>query len=71
MVVPTRFVSAGSVAAAASLPFWALCFGFPSSALYGLVTAACIVIWAHRDNIAKLARGEEKKFSFHHEEEDK
>ncbi|ERL11946.1 acyl-phosphate glycerol 3-phosphate acyltransferase [Coriobacteriaceae bacterium BV3Ac1] len=71
VVVPTRFVSAGSVAAAASLPFWALCFGFPSSALYGLVTAACIVIWAHRDNIAKLARGEEKKFSFHHEEEDK
>lgn len=66
VVIPTRFVSAGSVSAAASLPFLSLLFGFPTATLYGLVAGACVVIWAHRNNIAKLVRGEEQKFCFHH-----
>jgi glycerol-3-phosphate acyltransferase PlsY len=32
-----------------------------------VIVAACVV-WAHRENIRKLAHHEEKRFSFHHEE---
>ena len=29
------------------------------------VVVALVVIWAHRSNIRKLARGEERRFAFH------
>ena len=64
-----RIVSLASCAAAISLPIWALIIYRPSG-LFILIMAviSAIVLFAHRSNLAKLARGEEKTFSFHHNE---
>ena len=66
--VPTRYVSLGSVCAAASLPLWSLVFGFSTASVLPVVAVAVVVIWAHRSNIKKLVNHEERKFSFHHED---
>ncbi len=66
--VPTRYVSAGSLAAAASLPFLCIGFGFPAVSIVPVAVAAVVVIWSHRANIKKLATGTESKFSFHKSE---
>lgn len=65
LVIPTRYVSLGSVAAAASLPVWCAVFGFPAVAIAPVAVAAVVVIWSHRDNVRRLVRGEERRFSFH------
>lgn len=68
VMAPTRIVSAASCAADVSLPIWSYVFyqpGLPFMAIMCLITA--IVLWAHRSNLRKLAHGEEKRFSFHHE----
>ncbi len=63
--VTTRYVSLGSVAAAVCLPFLTALICRPSAAFVAIVSAvALLVVWAHRKNLAKLARGEESKFSF-------
>ena len=64
-----RIVSLASCAAAVSLPVWAVLIYRPEPpfALIMVATAA-LVLWAHRTNIAKLARGEEQPFSFHHDD---
>lgn len=64
-VVPTRYVSAGSLAAAASLPVWCAVFGFPAVSVAPCALAAVIVIWSHRENVLRLVRHEERPFSFH------
>lgn len=64
-VVPTRYVSLGSLAAAVSLPVWCAVLGFPAPSLVPVATVAAAVIWAHRENVGKLVRGEEHRFSFH------
>lgn len=72
VVVPTRIVSAASCAAAASLPLW--CYGalHPSGAFLAIVCAgALLVVWAHRSNLRKLARGEEARFAFHRRDDDR
>jgi len=62
--LPSKFVSLGSVAAAASLPFLAALFYDPSAACLAVIACvAALVIWAHRSNIKKLAGGRESKFS--------
>ena len=69
-VAPTRIVSAGSCAAAVSLPIWSFVFYRPSWAYLAIMCAiSAIVLWAHRSNLRKLFRGEEKRFSFHHDGE--
>lgn len=68
LVVPTRYVSLGSIAAAASLPVWCFVFGFPAAAVAPVAVAAVVVIWSHRENIRRLARHEERRFSFHKSE---
>ena len=66
--VPTRLVSLGSCSAALSLCIWAAAFGYTPLAVAPLAVVACCVLWAHRSNIGKLVRGEEKRFSFHHDD---
>ena len=63
-----RFVSLGSLAAAASIPLlvyllWAPHFAPPPIVDFGTITIAALVIYQHRGNIGRLARGEEPKFS--------
>lgn len=65
LVIPTRYVSLGSVAAAASLPVWCAVLGFPSASVAVLALGAAIVIWSHRENVRRLVHGEERRFAFH------
>lgn len=64
LAVPSRYVSLGSVAAAASLPVFAALFGFSTASVAVIALAAAIVVWSHRENIGRLVRGEERRFSF-------
>lgn len=64
--VPSRYVSVGSISTAISLPIWAAIFGYAPTTIYPLIIITLIVVWAHRENIKKLAHHQEKHFSFHH-----
>ena len=66
--LPTRFVSLGSSCAAVSLPIWTAVLGYTPMAVVPMGLVAACVVWAHRENILKLAHHEEKRFSFHHDE---
>ena len=64
-----RYVSLGSLAAAAAIPLlvyllWAPHFAPPNIVTAGSLAIAALVIYQHRGNIGRLARGEEPKFSF-------
>jgi glycerol-3-phosphate acyltransferase PlsY len=62
-ILLTRYVSLGSILAAVSFPFLLLLFGKPEPTA---VMAACIaglIVWRHRENVGRLARGEERKFT--------
>ena len=62
VVAITRYVSAGSLAAAFLCPFLSMYFfqGDPF-AIALCVIAAITVIWAHRENIARLRSGTERR----------
>ena len=70
LVIPTRYVSLGSIFAAASLPAWCLVFGFPLVSIVPVAIAAVVVIWSHRENVPRLVHGEERRFSFHKSEKE-
>jgi acyl phosphate:glycerol-3-phosphate acyltransferase len=64
-----RFVSLGSIAAAAAIPLlvyllWAPHFAPPVSVTLVSLAIAALVVYQHRGNISRLARGEEPRFSF-------
>lgn len=65
----TRYVSLGSTVAAISFPVMtAVIYGkeLQAAAIITLSTMiALLVLWAHRENIARLSRGQESKFRFH------
>ena len=64
-VILTRYVSLGSVAAAASAPL--SCFVFYPGHWMALVLISIIgglLIWSHRSNIVRLIHGTESKFRF-------
>ena len=69
LVLLTRYVSLGSIAAAASVPVsaWFVYRDAPDFA--GTMTLALLVggmvIWAHRDNITRLLNGTENKLRLH------
>lgn len=61
----TRYVSAGSLAAAFSLPLgcWFLGGRVATSSLVGLAALnSILVLWTHRGNLKRLIRGEELPF---------
>ncbi|MEW6337424.1 MAG: glycerol-3-phosphate 1-O-acyltransferase PlsY [Acidobacteriota bacterium] len=58
----TRTVAAGSLAAAAALPVALHVIGAPRPEVLGCTAAAAlVVIWRHRENLARLVRGEEPR----------
>ena len=66
-VVLTRFVSLGSIMAAASVGVTAFfLYDRPVYIILAVVTAA-LVIWSHRSNVVRLLKGNENKFKFHKE----
>jgi len=60
-VVVTRFVSAGSVAAAIALVIAAAVTGAPGPVVAGAVGAATIVVFRHRANMERLVAGTERR----------
>lgn len=65
VVLIFRFVSLASIIAVVTVPVFTILF-YPASPTYAAFTIvlALAVVWAHRKNIARLAKGEEPKFSF-------
>lgn len=64
LALPTRYVSAGSLAAAVTLPLQALLLWHITPwATLPLAIVAGVVVWAHRSNITKLMHGQESRFS--------
>lgn len=64
-----RFVSLGSIAAAAAIPLlmyllWAPGLAPPHFVTFGSLAIALLVIYKHDANIQRLVQGEEPKFSF-------
>lgn len=62
LVITTKHVSVGSIAAAATCPLFALYFFWGDWIAWACCTiAALTVLWAHRSNIKRLMAGEESK----------
>ncbi len=56
----TRFSSVGGLAAAVAAPVAAIALGFPHSG-YALALMSVILVWKHRENIARLRAGTESR----------
>ena len=64
-VVLTRYVSLGSITAAASVGVTSFfLFDRPVYIILAVIIAA-LVIWSHRSNVVRLVKGTENKFKFH------
>ena len=64
-----RFVSLGSIAAAASMPLliyflWAPHHAPPYAVTFGSLAAALLIVYKHDANIQRLVQGDAAKFSF-------
>jgi glycerol-3-phosphate acyltransferase PlsY len=69
VVIFWRFVSLGSISAAAAMPLlvyflWAPRHAPPLSIIFGSWAAALLIIYKHDANIQRLVQGDEPKFSF-------
>ncbi|HET9949185.1 MAG TPA: glycerol-3-phosphate 1-O-acyltransferase PlsY [Longimicrobiales bacterium] len=64
LTFPTGYVSVGSIGAALALPVLVALTPHRGgdAVLWFSAAAAAVVIWAHRANIRRLARGEENRF---------
>lgn len=74
VVVFWRYVSLGSVSAAAAMPLliyflWAPHHAPPLAITFGGVAAALLIIYKHRGNLQRLVEGVEPKFSFSKDKE--
>ncbi len=62
LVLVTKHVSVGSIAAAVACPFFALYFFWGDWLAWACCTIAAVtVVWAHRGNIARLRAGTESR----------
>ncbi len=60
----SRIVSISSITAAFSMPiFFNFLYSINDSSIYNLMGLSFLIIYRHKDNIKRLVRGEEKKFS--------
>jgi glycerol-3-phosphate acyltransferase PlsY len=57
----SRYVSMASVVACLSLPVAALLLGYPRHSVIAAAAAALIIVWRHRENIARLVSGTERR----------
>jgi glycerol-3-phosphate acyltransferase PlsY len=64
VVLPSRFVSLGSIAAAAAAPVTLLGFSYSPAVVAMSCFLALMVIVRHRNNIQRLRAGTEPKFTF-------
>jgi len=65
VVARTRYISLGSIIAAAALPFAAWLVGrAPLPAILAATIGGAFIVWRHRENIARLRAGKENKLAF-------
>jgi glycerol-3-phosphate acyltransferase PlsY len=69
VAVLTRYVSLGSISAAAAMPLliyllWAPRHAPPPTVTFGALAVSLLIIYKHDANIQRLVHGEEPKFSF-------
>ncbi len=69
VVIVWRYVSLGSISAAAAMPLlmyflWAPHHAPPLAITFGALAAALLIIYQHRGNLQRLLEGVEPKFSF-------
>ena len=64
VVCLTRFVSVGSIVSAVVLPLVMWYLDEPLSVILFTAVAAVVVFYTHRENIKRLLKGNENKFSF-------
>jgi len=62
LVWKTRYVSLGSISAAAAMPICILLLGNDTAVFTGALFISAIIIWRHRENIDRLIRGKENRF---------
>ena len=60
----TGFVSLSSIIAIVSVPIFTLAFGEPAEIIVFMCLLCLIIVYKHKANIRRLARGEEKRISF-------
>ncbi len=60
-VAISRYVSLGSILAAVTLPVGAFAWRYPGAFVLAAVVVAAIIVWRHRDNIARLLSGTERR----------
>ena len=53
----SRYVSMASVVACLSLPVGALLLGYPRYSVVAAALGALMIVWRHRENIARLVSG--------------
>ncbi len=61
-VALTGFVSAGSLLASALIPVWLILFGKELPVIITVFIVSSLIWFKHRENIVRLARGEEKSW---------
>jgi acyl phosphate:glycerol-3-phosphate acyltransferase len=75
VVLYWRFVSLGSISAAAAMPmliyfFWAPHHAPPHPITFGTLAAALLIVYKHDSNIQRMVQGDEPRFSFRGKNED-
>jgi len=58
----SRYISLGSVLAAATVPLATLLLGRPLPMILSACTIGSLIVWRHRDNIQRLLAGTENRF---------
>ena len=76
VVLYWRFVSLGSISAAAAMPllmyfFWAPHHAPPHIITFGTLAATLLIIYKHDANIQRMVQGDEPRFSFRRKKEGK
>jgi glycerol-3-phosphate acyltransferase PlsY len=64
MFIIFKFVSLGSISAAATFPIFSYFFGYSNEIIAGAIIGSLLIIIAHRTNIKRIIQGQENKFSF-------
>ena len=57
----SRYVSLASIVACLSLPVGAAVLGYSRASVIAAAAAAVIILWRHRENVARLASGTERR----------
>jgi glycerol-3-phosphate acyltransferase PlsY len=64
IVASFRYVSLGSMLAAVCVPVGALLLGYPGASAIAALAVAAIILARHRDNIARLLAGTERRLGY-------